>query len=41
DDNSWQQIEEYISSHSNADFTHGICPECAHRLYPELYQNKG
>ena len=41
DDSTWQQIEDYISSHSNADFTHGICPECAHRLYPELYQNKG
>ncbi|MCB2149731.1 MAG: response regulator [Deltaproteobacteria bacterium] len=41
DDSTWQQIEEYISSHSNADFTHGICPDCAHRLYPELYQNKG
>jgi DNA-binding NarL/FixJ family response regulator len=40
-DNTWQQIEEYISSHSNADFTHGICPECAHRLYPELYRKKG
>jgi CheY-like chemotaxis protein len=41
DDSSWQQIEDYIASHSNADFTHGICPECAHRLCPELYQNKG
>ncbi len=41
DDNSWQQIEDYIASHSDADFTHGICPECAHRLYPELYQNQG
>jgi two-component system, response regulator PdtaR len=40
DDSTWQQIEEYITSHSDADFTHGICPECAHRLYPELYQNK-
>jgi two-component system, response regulator PdtaR len=40
-DNSWQQIEDYISSHSNAEFTHGICPECAHRLYPELYRKKG
>ena len=38
---SWQQIEDYIADHSDADFTHGICPECAHRLYPELYQNKG
>lgn len=40
DDESWQQIEDYIASHSDADFTHGICPECAHRLYPELYQCK-
>jgi AmiR/NasT family two-component response regulator len=24
----WQQLEEYISEHSEADFTHGLCPEC-------------
>ncbi len=41
DDNSWQQIEEYIAKHSNADFTHGICPDCAHRLYPDLYGDRG
>lgn len=41
DDDSWQQIEDYIASHSEADFTHGICPECAHQLYPELYKNRG
>ena len=41
DDNStWQQIEEYIANHSEADFTHGICPDCSRRLYPELYQGK-
>ena len=40
-DSTWQQIEDYIASHSEANFTHGICPECAHRLYPELYQHKG
>jgi len=41
DDNAtWQQIEEYIATHSEADFTHGICPDCARRLYPELYQKK-
>ncbi|HSO19506.1 MAG TPA: response regulator [Desulfosarcina sp.] len=39
EDNSWQQIEAYIANHSDADFTHGICPDCAHRLYPELYEN--
>lgn len=41
DDSSWQPIEDYIASHSDANFTHGICPDCAHRLYPDLYNNKG
>ena len=41
DDSTWQPIEDYITSHSDADFTHGICPECAHRLYPELYRHNG
>jgi len=36
DDGSWQQIEEYIHAHSEADFSHSICPECAKSLYPEL-----
>ncbi len=30
----WQQIEEYISEHSGAEFSHGICPDCLERLYP-------
>ena len=29
DDGYWQQIEEYVSAHSDAAFTHGICPTCA------------
>jgi len=33
----WNQIESYIRDRSEADFSHGICPECAKRLYPELY----
>jgi two-component system, response regulator PdtaR len=41
DQGNWQQIERYIQSHSEADFSHGICPDCAHRLYPDLYQKKG
>jgi hypothetical protein len=32
----WNQIESYIAMHSEADFSHGICPECAERLYPGL-----
>ncbi len=38
---SWQPIEDYIADHSDADFTHGICPDCANRLYPELFRKKG
>src|SRR5262249_13946630 len=33
----WEQIEAYIQEHSEAEFTHSICPACAERLYPELY----
>ncbi len=33
----WNQIESYISSHSEAEFSHGVCPECAEKLYPELF----
>lgn len=36
DDGYWQQIESYIAEHSEADFTHSICPACAKKLYPEL-----
>lgn len=32
----WNQIEGYIREHSEAEFTHSICPECAKKLYPEL-----
>ncbi len=34
----WNQIEEYIRDHSEAEFSHSICPECAKKLYPELYK---
>ncbi|MDY0298069.1 MAG: hypothetical protein RB296_12200 [Acidobacteriota bacterium] len=32
----WEQVEMYIQTHSDARFSHGICPECAEKLYPEL-----
>jgi len=32
----WNQIESYIRDHSEAQFTHGLCPECMSRLYPGL-----
>lgn len=36
DDGLWTQLEVYIRDRSEAEFSHGICPECAERLYPEL-----
>jgi DNA-binding response OmpR family regulator len=33
----WTQVETYIRAHSEAEFTHGICPECTEKLYPEIY----
>lgn len=37
DQGYWQQVEEYITSHSDAEFTHGICPECKKKLYPNIF----
>lgn len=37
DDNGyWLQIESYIRDHSEAEFSHGICPDCTEKLYPSL-----
>jgi hypothetical protein len=35
DEGSWTQVESYVKAHSEADFSHGICPECRQQLYPE------
>ena len=32
----WHQVESYVRSHSEADFTHSICPECIGKLYPDM-----
>jgi PAS domain S-box-containing protein len=34
----WNNLETYISKHSGAEFSHGICPECAQKIYPEYYK---
>jgi ligand-binding sensor domain-containing protein len=36
----WDQIEGYIQKHSEAQFTHGICPECAEKFYSDVYIKK-
>jgi hypothetical protein len=33
----WSQVEAYVSEHTKAEFSHGICPECKIKHYPELY----
>jgi len=37
----WTQIEAYIRDHSEAEFSHGICPECMKKLYPEFCSEDG
>ncbi|HET7057808.1 MAG TPA: response regulator [Nitrospiraceae bacterium] len=35
----WQQLEEYIREHSEAEFSHGLCQPCLKKLYPGVYQD--
>jgi len=35
----WQQIEEYLGEHSEAEFSHGLCQPCIKKLYPGVYQD--
>lgn len=40
DDNGfWNQVEQYISEHTDAVFSHGICPDCMQKLYPDYLLN--
>ena len=36
----WRRLEAYISEHSQAEFSHGLCPKCASELYPEAFPVK-
>lgn len=33
----WQQVEIYVHEHTEAEFTHGVCPECVKKLYPKQF----
>ena len=39
DEGFWQQVEVYVRDHTEAEFSHGICPECMEKLYPGAYQD--
>ncbi|MCU0412136.1 MAG: tetratricopeptide repeat protein [Bacteroidetes bacterium] len=36
----WEQLESYIMTHSEAEFTHGLCPDCLAKFYPEYIKRK-
>ncbi len=36
----WKRMEDYLRSHSEADITHGLCPDCAKKLYPDLFTSQ-
>jgi hypothetical protein len=38
DEDFWQSVENYFKVHLNLDFSHGVCPECAKRIFPELHK---
>lgn len=40
DQGYWSQLELYLSSHTDVAFTHGICPDCARALYPEMFEGQ-
>jgi hypothetical protein len=33
----WEPLESYLQAHSEAKFSHGVCPDCLRKLYPEQY----
>lgn len=36
-DNYWHSLESYFHHHHNIEFSHGLCPECARKHYPDLF----
>jgi len=36
----WHQVEDFVREHSNLEFSHGLCPDCAKVLYPDFYQKQ-
>lgn len=38
DQGVWKGLEEYVEARTEADFSHGICPDCARKLYPDVFE---
>ncbi len=41
DQGYWNQLEAYFLTHSEIEFSHGLCPDCAKSLYPEYFDDPG
>jgi len=41
DQEGWERLEKYIETHSDAQFSHSLCPECFHKFYPEQAKENG
>lgn len=37
DEGIWSQLEQYIHDHSEAEFSHSVCPDCARKIYPDIF----
>lgn len=40
ENDQWQRVDEFISSRTNAEFTHGLCPDCLKEMYPDTGKKK-
>jgi|SRR5215471_13192894 len=40
EEDTWAQMETYIHEHSEADFSHTVCPECLGKYFPDIYDRK-
>ncbi|HLP15695.1 MAG TPA: response regulator, partial [Bacteroidota bacterium] len=40
DEGYWQQVDRYVAEHTEATFTHGICPDCAQKVMAEYQRQK-
>jgi DNA-binding response OmpR family regulator len=40
DEGYWEQVDVYLRHHSDAEFSHGICPDCMQELYSEYFEKK-
>jgi predicted GNAT family acetyltransferase len=38
--NKWAEMETYIREHSEANFSHTVCPDCLRKYYPDLYDRQ-